>query len=318
MDYTISTYRFNVTQEVVTQDGVSTTTNYTYGTTHNAPTSIQYTDSEGLVRRKQFVYPADAGSGAPLSMYTPGATFRNMLTTPIEEKTLVNGVIKSKKANVFSETGGKLYLTSTKNYPTGTTEFVEDLYAYDGNSNLISISKSTGANKIFLWGYTNSYPIAAIDSPVKYANGSTNFFYASFEEDLTNVIADAKVGRKSWKGLATYTKALTLLDPGTYVLSYFLKSGSAWNYQESTVTVPGTGNYTISIPGTPQIDELRFYPKGALMQTYAYDPGLGIVAMTNANNIVSYYVYDTFGRLKLVKNDLGEIVKVNAYNYKFK
>lgn len=320
--YTIPTYRFNVTQQTETKDGVVTTTTYTYGNTHNAPKSLQFTDSKGLTRRTEYIYPDDAGSGAPTSMYVKSPTvdpnFKNLLTTPIEEKILVNGVLKGRATRQYTQNGTKLFLTSVKNYPTGTTEFTEDQYKYDANGNLSGILKSTGVYRFFQWAYQNKYPIAVADFPANYAAGSLDIFHTSFEEETTNFILDPKVGRKSWKSTSAYSKALTGLDPGQYVLSYYSKSGSVWTLQSSVVTVPVSGAYTISIAANSQVDELRFYPKGALMQTYTYDPGLGITSSSNANHVASYYIYDSLGRLKMVKNDSGEIVKLDAYNYKIK
>lgn len=321
-DYSITTYRFNTISTSVTKDGVTTLTENTYGNTHNAPKSIQFTDSKGLTRRTEYIYPDDAGSGAPTSMYVKSPTvdpnFKNLLTTPIEEKTLVNGVLKARSVRQYTQNGTKLFLTSVKNYPTGTTEFTEDQYKYDANGNLSGIVKSTGVYRFFQWAYQNKYPIAVADFPANYAAGSLDIFHTSFEEETTNFILDPKVGRKSWKSTSAYSKALTGLDPGQYVLSYYSKSGSVWTLQSSVVTVPASGAYTISIAANSQVDELRFYPKGALMQTYTYDPGLGITSSSNANHVASYYIYDSLGRLKMVKNDSGEIVKLDAYNYKIK
>lgn len=431
MDYSIITYRFNMTDKTDVKDGVSTVTTYTYDPTHNSPKSSQFTDSRGIVHRTEFVYPGDAGSGAPTSMYlSTDPNFKNMLGTAIEQKSLVNGVLRSRTVNQFTQTGPQLLQTSTKNYPTGTTEFVEDQYRYDTNSNIISIIKSTGQNRSFLWGYKDQYPIASIDDPkyaaslntksatfgtsvttnvgtcttlagslvlneaqtvsfsssvqlsgatglwikltmknsggtvvfgprlynaagtfpeyvalpagtytfcyesggyptpytglssinfiVNYADGIKNLYHTSFEELTTNVLLDARVGRKSWSGTVAFTKALTGFDPGEYVLSYFKKVGSVWTYQETPVTVTATGAYTISVPAASQIDELRFFPKGAQVKTYTYDPGAGMTSMTDSNNIVNYYEYDTSGRLKFIKDDVRDIVKMNAYFYKIK
>ena len=92
---------------------------------------------------------------------------------------------------------------------------------------------------------------------------------------------------------------------------------NGWQYYEITIT--GSASVTsVTISGTGTIDELRWFPSGGQIITYTMDPGVGITAITDANNIISYYEYDTVGRLKLVKNDKGEIVKISTYYYQLK
>jgi len=67
---------------------------------------------------------------------------------------------------------------------------------------------------------------------------------------------------------------------------------------------------------TNAIDEVRMHPKMARMVTYTYEPLVGKISETNANNLTTYYEYDEFNRLKLVKDNDGNIVKNYYYNYK--
>lgn len=53
----------------------------------------------------------------------------------------------------------------------------------------------------------------------------------------------------------------------------------------------------------------------AMVVTYTYSPLLGITSETDANGRTTYYEYDTLGRLKLVKNQDGKILK--QYDYQF-
>jgi YD repeat-containing protein len=55
--------------------------------------------------------------------------------------------------------------------------------------------------------------------------------------------------------------------------------------------------------------------KNALVTTYTYKPLLGITSQTDANGRTVYYEYDAFGRLKVIKNHDGEIIK--QYDYKY-
>ncbi len=55
---------------------------------------------------------------------------------------------------------------------------------------------------------------------------------------------------------------------------------------------------------------------GAMVTTFTYDPLVGITSMTDPRGNVIYYEYDSFNRLKVVKNKDGHIVSENQYNYK--
>ena len=53
----------------------------------------------------------------------------------------------------------------------------------------------------------------------------------------------------------------------------------------------------------------------AQITTYTYGPGIGMTSETSANGITLYYEYDGFGRLQLVKDRQGNILKKYAYHY---
>lgn len=79
-----------------------------------------------------------------------------------------------------------------------------------------------------------------------------------------------------------------------------------------------TGVNSISISGTAGIDEVRFLPKAARMSTVTYDPVIGKTSECDAANHFVAFEYDARGRLKLVRNDKDEIVKMYEYNEKSK
>lgn len=65
-----------------------------------------------------------------------------------------------------------------------------------------------------------------------------------------------------------------------------------------------------------QIDDIRFYPKESRMASYTYLQGTGASSISDENSMSQYFEYDTFGRLKLVKDFEGKILEKTEYNYK--
>jgi YD repeat-containing protein len=93
---------------------------------------------------------------------------------------------------------------------------------------------------------------------------------------------------------------------------------NGWILYEKQVTMAATTTLTLSGTSTAFIDELRVYPTAAQMTTYTYDRLFGVTSVTDPANFTTYYEYDSFGRLKFVKDKDGNIQTVSQYNYKFK
>jgi YD repeat-containing protein len=187
---------------------------------------------------------------------------------------------------------------------------IEHYLSYEANGNISVIRKPNDSQTAYKWGYQNALPV----SEVRNANPSL-VFYTSFEDigEGNSTIGDAKTGDRSRTG--GYSKALTGLTAGTYVQSYWLKSAGTWALQTSEVTVSGS-TYNINLSG--QVDEVRFYPKGAQMTTYVHEPLVGIRQVIDPNNTLQTFEYDGFGRLRLIRDEAGNIVKQYSYNYRIK
>jgi len=72
----------------------------------------------------------------------------------------------------------------------------------------------------------------------------------------------------------------------------------------------------IGSSGTAYFDNLRFYPMDAQMTTYDYEPLVGVSSICNFDNKPTYYEYDNFGRLVLVRDFKKNILK--KYDYHFR
>jgi hypothetical protein len=203
---------------------------------------------------------------------------------------------------------------------------------YDGQNNLKQYTPRNSTTTSVIWDYLNENPIAQVKNST-----SANIAYTSFEAD----------GKGNWSysgptvtdptaptGSRVYSlSGGAITSPGTdnvhsYILSYWSNNGAAtvyfasgyitgtamattggWTYYEHIIPV---GNSYVTISGTTTIDELRMYPVGAQMTTYAYDP-TGVTAIADTKGGISHFEYDAFQRLKNIRDWYGNIV--NNYGY---
>lgn len=54
----------------------------------------------------------------------------------------------------------------------------------------------------------------------------------------------------------------------------------------------------------------------ALITTYTYKPLVGVSTVTDPKGFTTFYEYDDFNRLKVIKDNLGHVVSENQYQYK--
>ena len=307
---------------------------YTYGSSyHLFPTLVSHIDSKGDTLNTHLLYPTDFLS-TPVydSLYT-----RNSLS-PVVETLDYKGsssFLSSTTSN-YRNWGNHILtpetvVTQLLSYPADTRLHY---HGYDARGNIVWVSKDSGVNTSFIWDYRSAYPIA------KCVNADTTAIaYTSFEADGQ--------GRWTFSGAPTANAASPtggycynlgqtsgsitktgLTSSNTYVVSYWSSTGSSYTVSGSTAVTQGkmingwtyfehtvTGVSTITVSGSANIDELRLYPSGAQMTTYTYTPLVGMTSQCDVDNRVTYYIYDALGRLKVVKDQDGNIIKTYDYHY---
>jgi len=204
-----------------------------------------------------------------------------------------------------------------------------EMLKYDPTGNIIEQRKMADAKHTYIWDYHSSYPVAEVVNA-----DSASIAYTSFEAEGAGhwVIPDTVRNRTDhFTGNISYDLHGAISKTGlntavTYVVSYWSKNGSltingtsgtsgtvagVWTYFEHRVM----GSSTISVTGNATIDELRLFPTGALMTTYTFNPIVGISSQCSSTNYVTYYSYDTMGRLYAIRDMRGNIIKTINYHY---
>ncbi|UII76993.1 RHS repeat protein [Flagellimonas sp. HMM57] len=66
------------------------------------------------------------------------------------------------------------------------------------------------------------------------------------------------------------------------------------------------------------LDNIRKHSvlKGAMVTTYTYDPLIGVTSVTDPKGYTTYYIYDSFNRLKEVRDANGDILTDYEYHFK--
>ncbi|WP_126245277.1 hypothetical protein [Chitinophaga rhizosphaerae] len=304
------------------------TTEYNEGNLMPKYINTDASSGEGIITT--MTYPNDYPT-AQQPLWMQQMVQKNLVTVPIEKLFLrykndkyyvAGGVITTYKANVVA--ADEIFVMElktpvefdafTQSSVSGGVLLKDSRYKkrmsfleYDLTGNIIRQQKSDDVELSYLWDASNSYPIAEMTGSLR-----KDLFHTSFESNLegNSVLNDSKTGRRSKTG--GFSKALSNLTNGKYTLSYWQKSGANWILLSQEVTV-AAGTYTINLTG--QVDEVRFYPSQAMLTTYTFDPLVGMTSQCDSRNMITYYDYDGFGRLKTIRDMDNKILKQFDYQY---
>ena len=206
------------------------------------------------------------------------------------------------------------------------------IFGYDSKLNLAVQNKTNDKKMAYIWDYQNSYPVAQVTNA-----DVTTAAYTSFEAEgmgswqLNNGTINSSAGitgTKSFSLGGVNSISRSGLPFGSYVISYWLKTGSGTSTINGAAANAGVSKNgwtfyvitlssitSVSISGSGIIDELRLYPSGAQMTSYAYQPLAGISSQCDADNHIINYTYDGIGRLTVVKDQDNNVIKNNSYAY---
>jgi hypothetical protein len=233
-------------------------------------------------------------------------------------------------------------------FNVGYTAIKSFEYHNDGEM-LCNINDEFNNLKSYIYDYNDKYIIANIYNAKANNNTKTRSFHTSFETTKSNgvevigtpnfVTGTSITGKRSFELNAS--NSLRITDPAEcseYKLTFWanssvniaalnagrtvtlITSGPTYNgftfyeYKLSTCTQTPLLLETVTISGNANIDEVRLYPIFARMTTSTYDPLIGKTSECDENNRITYYTYDEKGRLRFVKDEKSNIVKMYEYN----
>ena len=228
-----------------------------------------------------------------------------------------------------------------------TDQVIVDEYGDKGT--ILQATYHSGITESYHWGYHDQFPVAKVINATK-----DDFAMANFEEDqnvswgcaFCSYHEDAFTGKRSVE--PTVTRELYLnrdFSSGNYRLDLRAKvyseddygnstnttiyvdgypdpnqlmhpGDNSWKYSSMKLFIPtGTTQLKLIIPEGVIIDDLRLFPIDSEIQTYTYDPLIGITSYTDTNGTTQIYRYDKLGRLEQVLDQDGDIIKQYSYFY---
>jgi hypothetical protein len=223
-----------------------------------------------------------------------------------------------------------VYLTTNGTGPVKQVSY----NSYDASSNSIEYQAKDGIDVTIVWDNINKYPIAKVIASKKEQCAFTSFETIDKGNwQFSGVVVQGTqikgITGNNYYDLNSGPITKTNIPQGNYIVSLWKRAGSTisvngnssptvsgrtvdgWTYVEFAMNISNS----IAITGAALIDELRLYPAGSQMSTFTYIPLVGVSTICDANNKINYYEYDSFNRLRRIKDQDGNVVKVFDYQY---
>ncbi len=315
----------------ITNGGVSISTNKFYYDNHNHQqlSRVESLQSDGTSLLIQNFYPLDytnisigpiGSMKGDLHMYSTVIESISRIKKPQDQSEKVIGAhfisfleidlgwrkVILPSTRYISESSDELSTFTNSLFsgvPSDPTYKLEKSYFYNSKGKMTKVLDRTGLTTSYVWGYENSRIISAVTNAEP-----SDIFYTSFEFESDGVSSISKTG------LLASAKTLAITPPSSnlFHLSYWRKSGASdWELIEQNISAP------IIIGGNGLlIDEVRLTPVNALIKTFTYNTGWGITSINDANNIITYYSYDKFGKLEQVRDKNNHLLSTYQYQYK--
>ena len=303
---------------------------------------------------KETVYSLDDAAANPVLEYdlTNSYVFENKSTVPYNNmysanylnflvstsKTRNSKTIHSGSLSYASSTFSALGQNYTGYYPISTTQ------SKDGSGTLLTTSNyayingkiveqaTNGNSKGYVWNGNELMAVA--DNSLSEQIAFTGFEHGNSDGNWNftggTTTTDSHLGSSSHNSNSSGSISKTGLPSGDYIVSFWAKKRTSTspkltiNGIVTSITNSGWKYFEVKISGTSAsltanniyLDDLRLYPSDATMTSFQYDYPDGLSSRLDVNGFPTYYFYDTSGRLHLIKDHDGNLLKQYEYNYK--
>jgi YD repeat-containing protein len=255
---------------------ISKSTNYVYNE-NDFLKEMSQTKSQGGVTTNKTKYITDCKNYAPYN-----AMFNlNIIAYPVEKTTLQSGNITGSQLTTYKAGGGA---------------YVPDkVYSLETTSPLSSFSYFNGTDKDSHYSTTAEIEYTNYDSKgnpalITEKNGIKTYYLWAYSHQYPV----AKIESSS------ASLSISLMQSNVDGLS-FLGSDDKASIDSDILKLK-----TIVGANVGTSDMVTFY---------TYKPLIGLTSQTDPNGKTTYYEYDTFGRLKLIRDDQNNILKKIDYHY---
>ncbi|OQP59654.1 hypothetical protein A3860_36400 [Niastella vici] len=311
-----------------------TTENFVYADpAHLFPTSTATSSSKGEALTTNMQYAHDLS--APGNVYEKMVN-RNIISQPVTTQEQLNSDQQSFTSSHFNDWFGDSKLLvpdkvdlQISTYPAQTKVRFN---RFDNYGNILQQQKENDVYQSYIWDYQSVYPVAQCNNA-----DYNSIAYTSFEADGAgnwtignNARNTGGITGKNCYDLSNGISKTGLTSGTTYIVSYWTTNSTPFGITGTQGTVlqgKKIGNWTyfehkvsgviaLTLQQTGLIDELRLYPADAQMVTYSYAPLVGVTSACSAQSMITYYEYDGMGRLKLIKDQDGNVIKTYEYHYK--
>ncbi|MES2416535.1 MAG: hypothetical protein V4541_00015 [Bacteroidota bacterium] len=297
------------------QDGLNPVT-VVHQYAYNPATLLMSSDtqqlSNGETRVDQYWYSADYASISGLdpaqsTILAQLTTDGNIAAPVVVSKTINGGLTESTRVDYqYNGATSHIVTGAINSWNTAILAFEKrtDLSIYNDADQLTGTVKDGVWPAAYKWGYNGDYLITQVN------NASPGEFYSeNFEQAVGATTGAAHTGSKyTTTALVSFTRP----NARSYVITYWYRSGGVWfmrppqAYSASSFTMSGGDGY----------DDVAIYPIDAQLSSSTYDPLIGIRSQIDARGQTTYYEYDDLQRLKVIKDQNGDIIKTYTYHYR--
>ncbi len=315
--------------------------------------SVSTRESNGSWKSKYFYYNRefwDASGNNTLSTLAQN----NFTSVPVKTVTYENSAVLDESVTEYTTTtngdikpfrtlkrnfaspyyGGQFYVSpGDPGNPTDLTE--TQLLTYNNSGKLIGIKDEGNRTVTNFYDYNDKFVTASVvnadvntdkcaytsfetsntngwtlNGTASYVNGTSITGSFGFNLNGSNGFSSNLNAAKPYR-LSFWSTTSTITVSGGATLVKSAPTLNGFTYYEYNIS---QGTTSITVSGTGVIDELRLYPSSGRMRSITYDPLIGKTSECDENNRVIYYEYDEKGRLRFIKDDAKNILKMYEYN----